>query len=75
MAKKLFSTLPPNENEKFILYLRAMCAMERCLAVGLVYQDVDFRNLVYSPDTLQVRIIDIEPSQHPTKPQDVWVLM
>lgn len=38
---------PPQDDDdaKFILYMRAMCAMERCLAAGLVHQDADFRNL------------------------------
>lgn len=53
-----------------------MCAMQRCLAPGLVYQDAEFRNVVYNPDTLQVRIIDLElPKYTRYKPEDIWASM
>lgn len=45
-----------DETAKLILFSLAMCAMERCLAAGLVHQDADSRNSV----TLQVRIMDID---------------
>lgn len=59
-GSKTFENPPLDENTKFILFLRAMCAMERCLSAGLVHQDAEFRNIIYNPVTLQVRIIDIE---------------
>lgn len=67
---------PPqdDENAKFIIFMRAMCAMERCMAAGLVLPDAHFRNIIYDPVTLQVRIIDIE-GYTSGKPQDVWASM
>lgn len=73
-GSKTFENPSLDENTKFILFLRAMCAMERCLSAGLVHQDAEFRNIVYNPVTLQVRIIDIEiPQYERYKPQDVWI--
>lgn len=75
-GSKTFENPPLDENTKFILFLRATCAMERCLAAGLVHQDAGFRNIVYNPVTLQVRTIDIEiPEYERYKPQDEWISM
>ncbi|EEP76441.1 predicted protein [Uncinocarpus reesii 1704] len=41
--------------------MRATCVMETCIAAGLVHRDFEFRNIVYDPVTLEVRLIDIEP--------------
>lgn len=70
------SEYPPQDDEKakFILFMRAMCAMERYMAAGLVHPDPDFRNIIYNPTTLQVRIIDIEGYTY-KKPQDIWAHM
>lgn len=69
---------PPqnDENAKFILYMQAIYATERCLAAGLVHQDPDFRNLVYDPDTLRVWIINFDQEKREDeKPEDVWAFM
>lgn len=40
---------------------------------GLVHPDMEFRNVVYNPATLQMRIIDIGPTPGPDdKPGEVW---
>lgn len=69
-----FNEPPQDENSKFILYMRAMWAIERCLASGLNHPDLTPRNIVYYPDTLKVRVIDIAPLQYTTrKPPGIWL--
>lgn len=55
-----FENPPQDRDAKVILLLRAMSAMERCMAAGLVHQGALFNNIVHDPETLQVRIIDVE---------------
>lgn len=44
------------------------------MAAGLVHPDSHFRNIIYDPVTLQVRIIDIEGFTR-KKPQNIWASM
>lgn len=69
-----FNEPPQDQNSKFILYMRAMWAVERILASGLNHPDLEARNIVYYPDTLKIRIIDIAPLPYTTKkPPGVWL--
>ena len=53
--------------------MRAMCALERVLAAGLLHPDMEFRNMVYDPETLQIRIIDIGPVPgFDETPKELW---
>lgn len=69
---------PPKDDEisKFILYMRAKWVVQTCLESGFIHPDMEFRNIVYDPDTLQVRLIDIEPVRYANyTPQDIWNFM
>lgn len=69
-----FNEPPQDENSKFIIYMRAMWAVERILASGLNHPDLTPRNIVYYPDTLKVRIIDIAPLPYTTRqPPGIWL--
>lgn len=70
---KTYEDPPENETSKFLLFMRAMCALERVLAAGLLHQDMEFRNMVYDPETLQMRIIDIGPVPgFDETPKELW---
>ena len=72
-GSKTYEDPPEDETSKFLLFMRAMCALERLLAAGLLHQDMEFRNMVYDPKTLQMRIIDIGPVPgFDETPKDLW---
>lgn len=56
--------------------MRAKCVVQKCLESGFIHPDMEFQNIVYDPDTLQVRLIDIEPVRYANyTPQDIWKFM
>lgn len=61
---RTFEYPPQDENSKFILYMRAVFIMSKCLDAGFVHEDMEFRNIVYDPQTLQVRMVDVEPVRY-----------
>lgn len=58
-GEKTYEDPPDDEISKFLSTCEQCVPMERCLAAGLVHPDMEFRNVVYNPTTLQMRIIDI----------------
>lgn len=60
-GEKTFHAPPQDENSKFFFHMWAICAMDSLLATGFVRPGVDFRNFVYNPVTLDMRIINIGP--------------
>ena len=60
-GSKTYVDPPEDETSKFLLFMRAMCALERLLAAGILHPDLALRNVVYDPETLRMRIIDIGP--------------
>lgn len=53
--------------------MKLTCVLGKCLSAGFAHQDFDFRNVVYDPVTLDVRLIDIEPSGGSgCSPRDLW---
>lgn len=77
-GRRTFEYPPQDENSKFILYMRATCVTSRCLAAGLVHPDMEFRNIqvVYNPETLQARFIDIEPVRYAAyTSEDMWIFV
>lgn len=41
-----FMRPPDDEVDRFRLFMRAHCVMERCLAAGFVHDDMEFRNVL-----------------------------
>lgn len=75
-GKKTLSKPLQDGDGKFILHMRAIWVVERCLAAGLVHQDMAFRNIVYDPTTLDLRVIVIGPVPGAeSNSEDVWLNM